>query len=90
MAAIEGSLLPRYYIKSNATSRASTVTPAADSGTGVVLASIPLEVGSFEIEFVGLFRPCTGNWHPGIRNRWGFTGTVANPVRNCLGPGDNR
>lgn len=88
VSAIEGSLLPRYYIKANATSRNTTVTPAADTGTGQLLAGIPLEVGSYEVELVGLFTLTTTGTQ-GIRTRWGFSGTVANPVRTCLGPGDS-
>ena len=53
LSAIEGSLLPRYYIKANPTSRASTGTVAPDTGTGQLLAGIPLEIGTYEIEFVG-------------------------------------
>lgn len=85
---IEGSLLPRFYIKANATSRANTITPAADTGTGLILANIPLEIGSFEIELVGLWNTTTTGTQ-GIRTRWGFTGTVGTPYRNCLGTGDN-
>ena len=88
VSAIEGSLLPRYYIKQNVTSRASTGTVADDSGTGLILAGIPLEIGSYEIEFCGLFTLTTTGTQ-GIRTRWGFTGTMTNPVRNCLGPGDS-
>ena len=88
VSAIEGSLLPRYYTKQNPTSRASTATVAADSGTGQVLAGIPLEIGSYEVEFVGLFTLTTTGTQ-GIRTRWGFTGTMTNPVRACLGPGDS-
>jgi hypothetical protein len=88
ISTVENSLLPRFYIKANATSRANTVTPAADSGTGIVLAGIPLEVGSYEIELVGLYNTTTTGTQ-GIRTRWGFTGTVGTPYRCCLGPGDN-
>lgn len=88
ISTVENSLLPRFYIKANATSRANTVTPAADSGTGIVLAGIPLEVGSYEIELVGLWNTTTTGTQ-GIRTRWGFTGTVGTPYRNCLGTGDN-
>ena len=34
LSAIEGSLLPRYYVKANVTSRNTTTTVAADTGTG--------------------------------------------------------
>lgn len=90
LSAIEGSLLPRYYIKSALTARFSTVTPVADSGGTVPLANIPLEIGSYEIEMVGMFNLTTTGTQ-GIRTRWGFTGTSnsATIVRNCLGPGDS-
>lgn len=88
MAIVEGSLLPRYYVKANPTSRNTTITPAADTGTGQLLAAIPLEVGTYEVELVGLFTLTTTGTQ-GIRTRWGFSGTVANPVRTCLGPADS-
>jgi hypothetical protein len=88
MSIVEGSLLPRYYVKANTTSRNTTITPAADTGTGQLLAGIPLEVGTYEVELVGLFTLSTTGTQ-GIRTRWGFTGTVANPVRTCLGPADS-
>lgn len=89
LSTVENSLLPRYYIKANATSRANTVTPSADTGTGQILAGIPLEIGSYEIEFVGLWNTSTTGTQ-GIRSRWGFTGTATTLYyRNCLGTGDN-
>jgi hypothetical protein len=90
LSAIEGSLLPRYYIKSNPTARASTVTPAADSGGAVPLAGVPLEIGSYEIEMVGLFNLTTTGLQ-GLRTVWAFSGTWdgASNVRNCIGPGDS-
>lgn len=90
LSAIEGSLLPRYYIKANVTSRNTTTTPAADSGTGAVLAGIPLEVGSYEIELVGIFSLTTTGTQ-GIKTTWAFTGTFnsASLNRVCLGPGDS-
>lgn len=88
LSTVENSLLPRYYIKANATSRNTTTTVAADTGTGVLLANIFMEVGSYEVELVAMFTLSTTGTQ-GIRTRWGFSGTVANPVRTCLGPGDS-
>lgn len=88
LSAIEGSLLPRYYIKDAVTSRNTTTTVAADSGGTSPLAGIPLEIGSYEVEFVGLITLTTTGTQ-GLKTRWGFSGTVANPVRNCFGPGDS-
>lgn len=88
VSTVENSLLPRYYIKANSTSRNTTTTVAADTGTGQLLAGIPLEIGSYEVELVAYFTLTTTGTQ-GIRTRWGFTGTLANPVRNCLGPGDS-
>lgn len=88
LSTVENSLLPRYYTKQNATSRASTTTVTADSGTGQVLSGIPLEIGSYEIELVALFTLSTTGTQ-GIRTRWAFTGTMTNPVRSCIGPGDS-
>lgn len=84
LSTIEGSLLPRYYTKPIVGSRASTITPVSDAH----LTGIPLELGTFEIEFVGLFTLTTTGTQ-GLRTKWAFTGTATNPVRNCLGPGDS-
>lgn len=90
LSAIEGSLLPRYYIKANATARNTTTTAAADSGTGLVLSGIPLEVGSYEVELILLFNFTTTGTQ-GIKTTWAFSGTsnIATVNRNCLGPGDS-
>jgi hypothetical protein len=88
MSAVEGSFLPRYYSKDAVTNRNSTITPAIDSGGLTPLANIPLEIGSFEIEFVGLVS-FTSTGTQGVRIRWAFTGAINNPIINCMGPGDN-
>jgi hypothetical protein len=80
--------LPRYVVKANATARTSTITLAADSGTGQVLAGIPLEVGTYEIELVALFT--TAATAAGFQTRWAFSGTVngTSSYRACVGPAD--
>ena len=90
LSAVEGSLLPRYYIKGGATSRNTTTTPSTDTGTGQLLAGIPLEIGTFEIELVGLFNLTTTGTQ-GIKTQWGFSGTAngATCIRTCMGPGDS-
>jgi hypothetical protein len=90
VATVENALLPRYYVKSNQTVRSSTATVANDSGSGVLLAGIPLEIGTYEIEFLGYFNLVTTG-SQGIRTSWAFTGTWngSSAVRNCLGPGDS-
>lgn len=90
LSAIEGSLLPRYYIKASATSRNTTTTPAADSGTGQLLANIAMEIGTYEIELVGLFNLTTTGTQ-GIKTQWAFSGTAngTSSIRTCFGPGDS-
>lgn len=80
--------LPRYVVKANATARSSTATLAADSGTGQVLAGIPLEVGTYEIELVALFT--TAATAAGFQTRWAFSGTVngTSSYRAGVGPAD--
>jgi hypothetical protein len=80
--------LPRYVVKANATARNTTAAVAADSGTGQVLAGIPLEVGTYEIELVALFT--TAATAAGFQTRWAFSGTVNGTAsyRACVGPAD--
>lgn len=80
--------LPRYVVKANATGRNTTAAVAADSGTGQVLAGIPLEVGTYEIELVALFT--TAATAAGFQTRWAFSGTVNGTAsyRACTGPAD--
>jgi hypothetical protein len=66
---------PRYYVKENATSRNTTTTSAADSGTGQVLAGISLEVGSYELEVIAFITVSTTDTQ-GFKCRFGFTGTA--------------
>lgn len=90
LSTLEGSLLPRYFIKANQTSRNTTTTPAVDSGTGQLLAGIPLEIGTFEIELVGLFNLTTTGTQ-GLKTQWAFSGTAngASCIRTCIGPADS-
>lgn len=76
--------LGRIYIKSSPTARISTTTLTDDPE----LASIPLAVGTYEIELVGYFTLTTTATQK-IKTRWAFTGTWNGTAaaRNCIGPG---
>lgn len=76
------SLRTRAYVKANLTARSSTTTFANDPD----LVTIPLEVGTFEIELVLFFTLTTTNTQK-IKTRWSFTGSWNNSVRACVGPG---
>lgn len=72
--------LPRTYYKASATSRNTTVTYTDDPE----LLSIPLEVGSYEIELIGFWTQATTTTQK-IKTMWKFTGTWNSPIRNCMG-----
>lgn len=76
---------PLTFTKLANTARLSTVTLADDPE----LASIPLAVGTYEIELCLFFTLTTTNTQK-IKTRWGFTGTWNNQVRGVLGPGVNQ
>lgn len=74
--------LPRAYTKTSATARNTTTTLANDPE----LASIALEVGTYDIELIMLFTLTTTTTQK-IKTRWGFTGTISDTIRLCHGPG---
>jgi hypothetical protein len=76
------ALVPQTYTKSASTSRISTTTYADDPH----LASIPLAIGTYEIELVGFFTLTTTATQK-IKTQWKFTGTWNTPIRACYGPG---
>lgn len=78
------TLLGTVTTKSAPTSRISTTTYADDPH----LAAIPLAVGIYEIELVGLFTLATTNTQK-IKTQWAFTGTWNGTTapRLCIGPG---
>lgn len=80
--------LPRHYTKGGSTSRNSGNHTPGTPSNDPDLASIPLEIGSFEIEVCGLFTLTTTTTQK-IRTLWSFTGTWNGngTIRHCLGPG---
>ncbi len=73
---------PSTYGKAAATARTSTTILADDPE----LSSIPLSVGTWEIELRGFFTLTTTNTQA-IKTRWAFTGTAADAIRNLSGLG---
>jgi len=79
------SMLPKTYVKQSSTSRNTTTTLADDTE----LANIPLDVGTYWIEFYGFMTQATTTTQK-LKGRWGFTGTWNNPDRNVIGPGQTQ
>jgi hypothetical protein len=79
--------MPSTTAKAVATARLSTVTLADDAE----LAGIPLGVGTWEIEFIGLWTQTTTATQK-IKTRWAFTGTWNGSAgfRAALGAGDTQ
>ena len=78
-------MVPKYYIKPSGENRTSTTTLADDTD----LQGIPLDPGTYEIEFLGFMTQATTTTQK-LKTRWGFTGTWNNPDRNVIGPGQNQ
>lgn len=76
------AMVPQIFTKTGNTARTSTTTYAADPD----LQSIPLGVGTWDIEFVGFFTLDTTSTQK-IKVQWGFTGTWTTVFRACIGPG---
>lgn len=75
--------IPKTYIKSTGTGRASTTTYTIDPD----LQNIPLAIGAYEIELLGF--ATFGGTTPQLKTQWRFTGTWAGsngPDRVCTGP----
>jgi hypothetical protein len=71
------------YYKGSATGRISTTAYAADPD----LSNIPLSVGTYEIELIGVFTLLTTATQK-IKTSWGFSGTWnTSALRSCIGPG---
>lgn len=80
--------LPRWYVKGGSTSRNSGNHTPGTPSDDPDLAGIPLEVGSFEIEVIGMFTLTTTATQK-IMTQWGFTGTWngSGTVKVTSGPG---
>lgn len=74
--------IPLTYTKSAVESRNTTTTLADDTH----LVSIPLEIGTYDIELVMFYTLSTTTTQK-IKTRWAFTGTWASTTRACIGPG---
>jgi hypothetical protein len=75
--------IPKTYIKSTATARASTTTYTIDPD----LQNIPLAIGAYEVELLGFVT--FGSTAASLKTHWVFTGTWAGsngPDRVCTGP----
>lgn len=78
--------LPRWYVKGGATARNSGNHTPGTPSDDPDLSGIPLEVGSFEIEVLGMFTVTTSTTQK-IMTQWGFTGTWNTSIKITSGPG---
>lgn len=75
-------ITPVVTTKPSATARNTTTTLADDPD----LKDIALEVGVYDVEFVGFWTQTTTNTQK-IKIRWAFSGTWNSPIRACYGAG---
>src|ERR1700750_2227134 len=75
-------LFQKSYAKAGDMSRASTTTMTIDPE----LQGIPLDVGTYSIQFRGLWTVGAGT-APGLKTQWRFTGTWVSFTRNASGAG---